>query len=434
MRQQHVDAPCVAKLENSAQQYAWGDTEGILPFIQAAPGPGFPIGEVWLGSHERAPSSLLLGGVPRPLDELIRENPHHWLGDDVAERFRDMPYLFKVLAAGTPLSLQVHPNLAQAREGFAREERSGLPRSTPERTYKDPRHKPELAVALTPFTAMAGFRDPPEIERLLGPELARTLDFSVSAPEEFREFIRGLFSMRPEIFASRLEGALAGRARELTALESERARDAGTLALELQKLYPHDPGQFGPLLFDVLKLAPGEGLFVPAGVIHAYVRGSILEIMACSDNVIRAGLTIKYVDVGLLCDILDPKAAPSRITPSIERTAWGERALYSTPAEEFSLERWTMRAAPGKARIEFSPEGPEIFLCEEGEFALSASSGQREEHAAPRGEPEDSSRAPIVSPSALSARQSCFIAGGCGAVKIEGRGTLWRASIGGKFA
>ncbi len=434
MQEQHEDAPCIAKLINSAQQYAWGDTEGILPFIQAETRPGFPIGEVWLGSHERAPSLLLLEGGARPLDALILEDPRHWLGEGVAKHFHDMPYLFKVLAAGTPLSLQVHPNLAQAQEGFAREEKTGLPRSTPERTFKDPRHKPELAVALTAFTAMAGFRDPSEIAQLLGTKLAHMLDFAVSKSEDFRRFIRRLFSMRPEIFAAQLEGALTARATELVSATSERAHDAGALILELQKLYPHDPGQFGPLLFNIYKLRPGEGLFVPAGVIHAYVRGSILEIMACSDNVIRAGLTIKYVDVDLLCNILDPIAVPRRISPEVVHMAWGERAIYTTPAEEFRLECWTTRAAPEKVRIEFTPEGPEIFLCAEGEFTLSPEAAFKEESPSIRGETEGFAHTFHASQNLLSARQSCFIAGGCGVVRVEGRGTLWRAAIGGNFA
>lgn len=411
MQHESSGKPCVALLENSAQQYAWGDTEGILPFIRANKGPGFPIGEVWMGSHERAPSSLLIGGSALPLDTLIKEDPRHWLGDKVAERFGDMPYLFKVLAASTPLSLQVHPNLVQAREGFAREELSGLPRSAPERTFKDPRHKPELAVALTPFTAMAGFRPPQEIAWLFGPKLTGVLSFRGEGPEEFREFIRRLFSMRPEEYAS-LESALAGRARELSATESERARDAGALVLELQELYPHDPGQFGPLLFDILKLSPGQGLYVPAGVIHAYVRGSILEIMACSDNVIRAGLTIKYVDVDLLCDILDPRAVPGLIAPELERFRWGERAVYRTPAEEFRLERISISTSMVDARIDLTTDGPEILLCTDGRFVLHAE--------APVGE--------------FEAHQSCFISGACAKISLGGHGTLWRAALGGDLA
>ena len=414
MGQKPENKPCVAPLENSAQQYAWGDTGGIVPFIEASAGPGFPIGEVWMGSHERAPSGLVIGGAVRPLDELIREEPRHWLGEHTAARFRDMPYLFKVLAASTPLSLQVHPNHSQAHEGFDREELSGLPRSAPERTFKDPRHKPELAVALTPFTAMAGFRSPEEVARLLGPALAERLGFSVRRPEDFREFIRRIFSLRPENYGE-LERTLTARARELAGADTARERGAGTLVLELQELYPHDSGQFGPLLFDILNMRPGEALYVPAGVIHAYVRGSILEIMACSDNVIRAGLTIKYVDVGLLCDILDPAAVPALVSPELMRTDWGERAVYHTPAEEFRLEKLTA-GAPGGSRLELEVEGPEILLCTEGSFSIRAG--------------ENRGRLSPSPPKLFAARQTRFVAGACRAVTLEGSGTIWRAAVG----
>jgi len=180
------------------------------------------------------------------------------------------------------------------------------------------------------------------------------------------------------------------------------------MVLELQTLYPHDPGQFGPLILNILNLEPGEGLFIPAGVIHAYVKGSILEIMACSDNVIRAGLTIKHVDVDLLCDMLDPDVQPTLIRPNREQLTWGSRSIYATPAVEFRLEH--LDVGPGGAVIPYVPTGPEILLCTEGGFRVRAGRDDEE----------------LV----LPARASCFVGGSCSELSIGGAGSLWRATTG----
>ncbi len=399
--------PCIALLENPVQQYAWGDTHGILPFIEAEAKPGHPIAEVWMGSHRLAPSKLRLDDGSSPLDELMCKAPEHWLGTDVASRFRELPFLFKVLAAGSPLSLQLHPTQREAIEGFEKEERAGIPLSAPERTFKDANHKPELAVALTTFCAMAGFRSAPEIADLLGPELCSAFSFDGSGPQELRNFVRRVFSIRGDAYHN-LEAKLAARAAALLRSNSSQAREAGAMVLELQSLYPQDPGQFGPLILNILNLEPGEGLFVPAGVMHAYVRGSILEVMACSDNVIRAGLTIKHVDVNLLCDILNPDALPALIRPKRERHPWGSRSVYATPVVEFRLER--LDVGPAGAVIPYTPAGPEILLCTAGSFRIRAGGDG--------------------GGLALPTRSSCFVAGSCQEVKIEGTGTLWRATPG----
>ena len=397
--------PCVATLRNVAQHYAWGNTGGIVPFIESdASDTPYPVAAVGLGSHRAAPSLVLMGNEKHALNTLIQGNPSHWLGVSVAGRYHDLPFLFKVLSAGSPLSLQVHPTLLEARVGFARETNAGIPLSAPERSFKDTNHKPELAVALTPFRAMAGFRTPAEIATLLGPELRGRFDFKGDqSSKALRSLSKAIFSLGRNEY-SEIEAALTTRATALCQSELPKEREAGELALELQQQYPHDPGQFGPLLLRILDLAPGAGLFVPAGVIHAYIKGSILEIMACSDNVIRAGLTIKHVDASLLCDILKPGVEPVLIQPRTERSAWGSRTVYITPAKEFRLERLEVDA--GSAAVpQYSPDGPEILLCTEGRFVIRADTDLE-----------------------LGARASCLVAGSCATVSIEGAGTLWRAS------
>lgn len=401
MTNMETTLPCAAFLENAVQQYAWGNTEGITPFIEIPPLNGLPAGEVWMGSHHRAPSKAIFDRAAVPLDELVRSAPEHWLGQYAACRYGDLPFLFKVLAAGSPLSLQLHPDARAAREGFAKEEAAGIPLLAPNRSFKDQNHKPELAVALTPFKALAGFRSLEDIAQFLGPELCRTLSWNtIVHTEDLRLFMRRLFETRGAGFMS-LERMLVSRAQMLAASPTSEEREAGLIALDLNARYPGDPGQFAPFIFNILNLKPGEGLFVPAGVIHAYLSGSILEIMACSDNVIRAGLTTKHVDVELLCDILDPDAKPLVIEPHITLTQGLEHSVWNTPADEFCLERLDLDS---NANFSYVPNGPEILLCTQGNSHIEAGGSFD-----------------------LKARSSLFVAGSCSHVSIRGPGTIWRA-------
>ena len=398
--------PCLSLLKNSAQQYAWGDTKGIIPFVEAELRPGYPIGEVWMGSHERAPSKIILDDSEFALDTLIKQDSAHWLGDHISKKYNELPFLFKVLAAASPLSLQVHPNLEQAKIGFAKEESAGIGRLAPERTFKDPHHKPELAVALTSFQAMAGFRSIYEICSLLGHSLCDSLEFKGKDKSELRSLIKRLFCVRGEEYLA-LETELHARAEQLLHSEQKTARDAAHWVLELQSRYPGDPGQFAPLFLDLLQLEPGQGLFVPAGVIHSYLKGSILEIMACSDNVIRAGLTVKHIDVDLLCNIVDLETKPLLILPEYQRFDWGTHVIYKTPAKEFRLESIEINSSASSSSITITSGGPKIFLCTKGSFRLH--NGEQLE---------------------LPARKSCFAAGSCGQLELKGEGKLWIAAVG----
>ena len=398
--------PCIGLLKNSAQQYAWGDTQGIIPFVEAEPGPGYPIGEVWMGSHERAPSKIIFDDSEFALNTLIKQDPAHWLGDNIYTKYDDLPFLFKVLAAASPLSLQVHPNLEQAKIGFEREETAGICRLAPNRTFKDPHHKPELAVALTSFQAMAGFRPIEEICSLLGHSLCESLDFKGKDRSELRNLTKQLFCIRGKEYLA-FETELNARAKQLMHSEQKTAQDAAYWVLELQSRYPGDPGQFAPLLLDLLELEPGQGLFVPAGVIHSYLKGSVLEIMACSDNVIRAGLTIKHIDVDLLCSIVELETKPVLLLPKYKRFDWGTLGIYRTPAKEFRLKSIEVNSSASSSPITITCKGPKILLCTEGSFRLHT----REQLE-------------------LAARKSCFIAGSCEQIELKGQGKLWLAAVG----
>lgn len=404
--------PCVLTLINPVQQYAWGNTDGIVPFIDIPPLSGMPAGEVWMSTHRRAPSKVLLNEAEIGLDALIQQDPAFWLGPGAAREFGDLPFLFKVLSAGAPLSLQVHPDRTAAQKGYVEEEARGIPLFAAERTFKDPNHKPELAVALTAFSAMAGFRPLEEIRSLLGPELCGHAGWESlpAGAEALRELVRRLFDV-PQQECTERQSMIARRAEALSASSDKRERQAGRLVLELIERYPGDPGQCAPLVLDILELEPGQGLFIPAGVIHAYLKGSILEIMACSDNVVRAGLTVKHVDVDLLCRILDPHAKPKRIGPEpAGDDAPGMRhSIWRTPAREFRLERFVLEGEENGRTPEacWKPEGPEILLCTGGEAQIDADSRY-----------------------ALKARSSRFIAGACPRLALQGRAEVWRAAVG----
>ncbi|MDR0602484.1 MAG: mannose-6-phosphate isomerase, class I, partial [Treponema sp.] len=168
------------KLGNSVKHYEWGSPGYIPRLLGLDNSGGEPWAELWMGVHPGAPSRVLRGEEEIPLAELIAEDPALYLGKEAAERFGGLPFLFKLLAAGKPLSIQAHPNLAQAREGFERENRAGIALDAPVRNYRDPNHKPEIVCALTPFTAMFGFREPGEIRGLFRAVFA-------AAPRRLRE-------------------------------------------------------------------------------------------------------------------------------------------------------------------------------------------------------------------------------------------------------
>jgi mannose-6-phosphate isomerase class I len=191
------------------RRYAWGDPDFIPRLFGSAP-TGEPIAEAWLGAHPIAPAHVVVGGRERALDRVIAEHPAI-LGPDVSARFGELPYLLKILAAAKPLSIQVHPDAAQAAEGFAREEALGIPRDAPSRCYRDPHAKPEVIVALTPFDALAGFRPHGEIARALDalPELRGLLPRYEGTSEGLRALLEAYFAVPDDALRPALERTIA---------------------------------------------------------------------------------------------------------------------------------------------------------------------------------------------------------------------------------
>jgi mannose-6-phosphate isomerase len=365
-------------LDNPIQPYAWGSRTVIAELLgQPSPSPQ-PQAELWMGAHPSAPSRVWNAGRSQPLLELIESDPQQFLGDRVLARFGlRLPFLLKVLAAETPLSLQAHPNQAQAERGFKQEERSGLSRDAPNRNYKDPNHKPELLAALGPFEALCGFRDAIETAKLF--EALDVAELGAYAKrlraEPALSALRSVFSdiMRsgPEQRAALIGETLQACERHPAA--TDEFASACNCVLELGAMYPGDPGVVTALMLNLLRLEPGEALFLPAGNLHAYLRGAGVEIMSSSDNVLRGGLTPKHVDLTALLEVLDFSAGPvTAITPAARPD--GVELIYPCPAPEFRLSRMQLDGQASWKALD--RRGPEILLCVAGQGQAREMSGQ----------------------------------------------------------
>ncbi|MFD0310524.1 mannose-6-phosphate isomerase, class I [Streptomyces sp. NPDC059517] len=343
------------RLDNTVRPYAWGSTTAIPRLLGTEP-TGEPQAEMWMGAHPGAPSRTPRG----PLTEVIAAAPERELGTGAVAKFGPrLPFLLKILAAGAPLSLQVHPDLTQAKEGYEDEERRGVPIDAPHRNYKDANHKPELICALTEFDGLCGFRTPLEAAGLLSAlevdSLKPYVDLLHAHPEEaaLREVLTAVLTADPELMATTVTEAAAACAR----LGGAHAPYAS-----IAHHYPGDPGVIAAMLLNYVQLQPGEALFLGAGVPHAYLNGLGVEIMANSDNVLRCGLTPKHVDVPELLRIVRFEAGDAGVLRP-EASPDGEE-VYETPIDEFRLSRYVLPAG-GPAR-DLTRGTPQILLCTAG--------------------------------------------------------------------
>ncbi|MFB9351386.1 mannose-6-phosphate isomerase, class I [Streptomyces heliomycini] len=343
------------RLDNTIRPYAWGSTTAIPRLLGAEP-TGEPQAEMWMGAHPGAPSRTDRG----TLVEVIDADPERELGPDAVAKFGPrLPFLLKLLAAGAPLSLQVHPDLTQAKEGYADEERRGVPVTAPHRTYKDANHKPELICALTEFDGLCGFRDPQRAAELLAglgvDSLKPYVDLLHAHPEEaaLREVLTAVLTADPDEMARTVTEAAAA---------CDRLGGPYAPYADIAHHYPGDPGVIAAMLLNHVRLQPGEALFLGAGVPHAYLDGLGVEIMANSDNVLRCGLTPKHVDVPeLLCIVRFEAGDPGVLRP--EAGPDGEE-VYETPIDEFRLSRYVLPA--GGATHDLTLTAPQILLCTAG--------------------------------------------------------------------
>lgn len=348
------------RLDNASRAYDWGSASDIPRFLGQQPDGG-RLAELWMGTHPLGQSTVVVGG-----DELVRLS-------DVAG---DLPFMLKILAADRPLSLQVHPNLAMARAGFAAEEAAGVPLDAPQRTYKDPSHKPEMAYALTTFDTLVGFRPTAEILRVLhgiDTPLARTLAAELHRAPGFR----GIVSLVERLLTDGVEdgeiAAVVEACRDLAEAGVDVKR-AYTTAVEIATFFPDDIGVVISLTLNRLTLQPGEAAFLGAGIIHAHLKGMCLEIMAASDNVLRAGLTSKALDPqGLVQCLEEGMSRLARVTPEPFGVSTD---VFHPDVDEFVLSVSQCSKAEPQGTL-LPPAPHRIVLCTGGEVELVNATDQR---------------------------------------------------------
>jgi mannose-6-phosphate isomerase len=305
---------------------------------------GMPLAEMWMGAHPKASSSIFYEEEKENLLGYIDQNPIVFLGEKCAGKFnKKLPFLFKVLSADSPLSIQSHPNKAQAIAGWARENELGISLSAPNRNYKDDNHKPELVYAITEFHALNGFREYHEIidffNLIKGSVLSPLVDGFMKNPTS-----EGLQSFYYELMMHKDKELLVAEAvNNVMDLLEEKSQDellikTFNIVLELQKAYPNDIGVLSPFLINYLILRPGDVMFINSGTLHSYLKGTALELMANSDNVLRGGLTTKHVDIEELLNttIFKPASFDNiKITPQFGDH--DSELLYPTEAEDFQF-------------------------------------------------------------------------------------------------
>jgi mannose-6-phosphate isomerase len=404
-----IERNVMYRLLNTTQRYAWGSLTAIPEFL-GVPSDGAPVAELWMGTHPTAPSVVVdpATGREESLRALIDTDPVGVIGPRVQALFgARLPFLLKVLAAAQPLSLQVHPNREQARRGFAREEAAGIGRDAAERSFRDDEHKPEMILALTRFEALSGFRD-----------VARVLELLAGLPGGLAERLRGSLATEPEELAIRaafellvsltpaersaLVPELVAACQHRIAMGSPFPR-ADEAVVGLATWYPGDPGAVASLLLNRVTLEPGEAMFVPAGALHTYLEGLGIEVMAASDNVLRAGLTTKHIDrVELLaCTEFTPSPPARTAAEAVDAVV----AVYRAPVDEFALALARLRrGAPGAA---LPGNGPRVLLCIDGAVDAASGAGRL----------------------SLARGESVFIRADDGAVRLTGAGTVLQAFV-----
>ena len=374
-------------IENTPRDYAWGSDSAISTLLGTGPTDG-PEAELWLGAHPGSPARILdpgqVGGA-RDLGEWISADSSGALGQHPR-----LSFLLKVLAAGSPLSLQAHPSAEQAQEGFARENAIGVRLDAPERNYKDPYPKPEIIYALSErFEALCGFRPVPDTVALLrslgiddlaarleATALADVFAWLVTRGDGVTDLVDRVVVLAAGVPKTKEIGTetpisdaqvaeTGGNSFIFGTPEADEA--AGTVRM-LAEQYPGDPGIVVSLLLNRVTLRRGEALYLPAGNIHAYLSGLGIELMTSSDNVLRGGLTAKHVDVDELLRILD--FTPTEV-PYLQPVPAAGAQLYRAEGPGFALLRIDGPASPDLT-------GPAIALCIEGSFTVTGATSSAE--------------------------------------------------------
>jgi len=355
------------KLDNVIQNYAWGSKESISHLFGIDNSAHQPQAEIWMGAHPNGCSRVAETG--ELLSDVVSQNKESMFGDYTVMRFGELPYLFKVLAADSPLSIQVHPTKQKAEAGYLRENEQGIDLHAPNRNYKDANHKPELVYALTFYKAMNGFRPIEQILSLFRQLGIKSLEAELSALEDHpnKDGLKTFFCAIMSLDEERKAAALADLDVALergpkTAL----AREVLDYVAEFKRHYPQDIGLLSPLFLNTVELAPGEAMFLHAETPHAYVQGTALEIMANSDNVLRAGLTPKHIDVAELIDNTSfHSTQPDEI--KLAPICKEGKLSYPIPVDDFGFDI----LSSGEQTQQQYLRGAEILFCVEGQVTVT---------------------------------------------------------------
>jgi mannose-6-phosphate isomerase len=376
-------------VEPAVKHYPWGGRRFISDLLGIANPDNTPFAEAWIGTHPLGPTTVAAGQERLTLARLVEGKPAMLLGERTTLRFEgELPFLFKVLDAEGMLSIQAHPSIAQAQEGFAREDAQGIGLDAPGRNYRDRNHKPEIQVALAESWMLHGFRAVEEIEEAMGevpeigaamPDFSRRLSSAGWDPQARRDVLRHLYRALMTMPQERVDSLLDPLIARLEAgpCPAKDSPDYWALAAARDFTLPgghRDRGIFSIYLMNLLHLRPGQGTFQPPGTLHAYLQCTAIELMASSDNVLRGGLTPKHVDAG---ELLRTVSFDSGRPPILEgRQVSAAERVYEAPVEDFLLSR--IELAGGAVCGGGASGGPECLLVIEGAARARWASGTQE--------------------------------------------------------
>ena len=356
--------PSFLPMQNVIQHYAWGSKTAIANLFDIPNPNHLPQAEIWMGAHQNGCSTVKWHGETIKLSTLIEQSRQEILSEKTAQKYQELPFLFKVLAAEKALSVQVHPDKKEAEIGYEKENLAKIPLDSPIRNYKDPNHKPELVYALSQYQAMNGFRSHIEIIELFQELASKTLvplveKFTKNQTEDgLKHFFISLLSLQ----GLEKKSAIS----ELVSFSQSSDSSPFTLITDLKQHYPDDIGLFTPLFLNVITLEPGEAMYLDARTPHAYLKGTGLEVMANSDNVLRAGLTPKHIDVIELAGCTAFKEKPFdtlKLEPTVHE--FGEQK-YAIPVNDF---KFSLYPSPQQAVVK--PQSAEIIMAIDEEVVLS---------------------------------------------------------------
>jgi len=401
----------IFRLKNAVMNNEWGCEKSMTDLFGYANPDNKPMAELWMGAHPKASSMLITEEGVISLEQYIANNPEIVLGKSSAKRFRNrLPFLFKVLSAKSPLSIQSHPNKKQAEEGWKKECCLEIPLDAAHRNYKDDNHKPELLYAITPFEALNGFREFKNVislfEKIVG-DVSRPLLLAFKQKtnsDGLKKFYHQILTheKKVEFIAEVLEGSKKQLVDERL-LDHE--RQAYALLVSLNECYPNDIGIVSALILNYVLLRPGEAMFLRAGTPHAYLKGTALELMANSDNVLRGGLTPKHVDIPELLSTTVFEESPSGLLKILpEKSASDTEVIYKTPVDDFQFSILILENNQIERDVDFA----EILFVVSGEVTVIEL------------------RQPLTE-KRLETGGSCFISAACTTYIVKGNGKVARA-------